>query len=293
MSTHRAFLAASYHALREKRLGSLARRYAADVSNITLDSWLADPVLNSPAFAEFLGAHPPREGEFLVFVRSERGVLIIVLTNLRVWMRVSRRKGFESLEFQELSQYESKSNYGWNFSVTVHTRAGQTKLLRGIPYVLADDLANFLISGTSREPASAGETSNDLEIAESSGLPRAVVGIAAFALYMAVSWSKMEDAGSAAIVLIGGVFLAFASEQFYRNTYGGPPKKQRSANAPSNTTSAPPEAAEDTTPSTVCPSCNRQVLLGGGECPHCHTSLTPGPISKPIRFNSADGGDAL
>jgi hypothetical protein len=288
MNTHRAFLASSYQAFRAGRFGSLV----PDVSNITLDAWLAEPSVNSPAFVEFLVAHPPRDGEVLVCLFSKRGAPCLVATNLRLWMRNSRRKDFESLEFQEISQYESKCKYGWNFSVTVRTRAGQTKSFRGMPYVLADDLANFLISGPALEPASAAKASNDLEIADNKGTPRGVVGIAAFAFYMFVTWSKFDDAGSAAIVLIGGLLLAFASEQFYRNIYGSPAKKQRGANSPPNTTSVPPEAAEDATPSTVCPNCSRQVLVGGSKCPHCHTSLTPGPISKPIRTNSADGNDA-
>ncbi|MBU1237541.1 MAG: hypothetical protein KJ634_08575 [Gammaproteobacteria bacterium] len=225
MSTHREFLETTYRALRDGALGPLSSTYA-DVSHISLEGWLADPYLNSPALSDFLRLYPPGAGEFLVSLKVEHGRVLLLATNLRLWMQAKDR-ALVCLRFAELSSYEARSKFGWNHVVTVRMKSGETKTVAGVPMVLPVDLANFLISGTALEPASAAETTDDLEIAESNRLPRGFVGIAAFALYMFLSWSKMEDAGSVAIVLLGGVFLAFGSEQFYRATYGSSAKSRR------------------------------------------------------------------
>lgn len=146
MSAHQAFLETSYRALRGGALGPLSSTYG-EFSKISLEKWLADPYLNSPALLAFLRLNPPTAREFLVSVKVERGRVMLLATNLRLWMEAKDR-AVACFRFADLSSYEARSKFGWNHVVTVRTKSGGTKTVEGVPFVLSDDLARYLISGT-------------------------------------------------------------------------------------------------------------------------------------------------
>jgi hypothetical protein len=155
MSTHQAFLEATYHALRGGALGPLSSTYG-DVSKISLEAWLADPYLNSPALLAFLRLNPQTAGEFLVSVKVEHGRVQLLATNLRLWME-TKDHIVVCLHFAELASYETRAKFGWNHVVTVRTKSGESRTIEGVPIVLSDDLAQYLISGTATPVETATE----------------------------------------------------------------------------------------------------------------------------------------
>jgi hypothetical protein len=238
------------------------------------------PNFNNQAFLHILAANPPRAGEFLVSLKIEFGALLIA-TNMRIWMRRTR-KPLILLELSELSQYELKPGW-WNNTIIVWTRVGETKTFEGVPLALHEDLANYLISGPSATSLSPTDATNNAEEPDSSPFPVGLVGIGAFAIFMVGKIPSMQDFGSALIDLVGGLLLAFASEQASRAVFGARARKRDQESPPSSASTASAAPTDDDNAPAVCPNCNREVRLNAIECHHCHALFGPGSAWKPIR----------
>jgi hypothetical protein len=142
------FLRDTWCAWRAGLLSPMAQSFA-DGANKPFDAWLRDnPILQKRDLNQFWEANPPLANEFLV-VAQWAGVdeLVLVVTNLRIWMRQSKRATFQSVRFADLARYEVKAKL-INHVATFTLKSGTVRTVTG-PFPLSPEWADFLIAKSS------------------------------------------------------------------------------------------------------------------------------------------------